>query len=152
MENQIIDSFMGEYRWLSNYHYCTIVYDNITYPSTEHAYQALKSLNNKDRMRIAALPTPKEAKQAGFTVELRPNWDNIKLSIMEEVLRLKFAHPDLKQKLLDTGDATLIEGNYWHDNFFGVCTCDNCKNKIKNNNLGKLLMEIREELKEKNPE
>lgn len=52
----------------------------------------------------------------------------------------------LKKKLLETGDAELIEGNYWHDNTWGQCYCPRCKNKIGENHLGKLLMKIRESL------
>ena len=65
---------------------------------------------------------------------------------MEGGLRQKYAKDPLRQMLLDTGDAILIEGNFWHDNFFGSCTCPKCGNKGQNN-LGKLLMQIRDEMK-----
>ena len=62
---------------------------------------------------------------------------------MEDICRAKFTqNEELKKKLIDTGDATLIEGNTWNDTFWGVC------NGVGENNLGKILMKIREELKD----
>jgi predicted NAD-dependent protein-ADP-ribosyltransferase YbiA (DUF1768 family) len=61
-------------------------------------------------------------------------------------IREKFKNEELKQLLNETGDEELVEGNWWHDNFFGVCTCEPCKGSGQNN-LGKILMKIRTEIR-----
>lgn len=102
---------------------------------------AFKSGNPADFARFAPLAAG-EAKKLGRTVVLRPDWNEVKVSIMRNVLALKFRqNPDLREKLLATGEAELIEGNHWKDTFWGVC------NGVGENWLGKLLMELREELK-----
>ena len=65
---------------------------------------------------------------------------------MEELLRLKFAQPYLRDLLIATGEQKLIEGNYWHDNFWGSCSCEKCGDKGENH-LGRLLMKLRSEYK-----
>ena len=91
-----------------------------------------------------------DARRAGKLVSLRHNWDAYKETAMLEVVRAKFVqNPDLAQKLLDTEDAELVEGNTWHDNFFGNCSCPRCKNVEGKNVLGKLLMFVRKEIKKK---
>jgi ribA/ribD-fused uncharacterized protein len=73
---------------------------------------------------------------------MRPDWEQVKILIMTSLVRDKFTrHQDLKEQLLATGDAELIEGNWWGDTFWGVC-----KGKGENH-LGKVLMKVREELK-----
>ncbi len=132
-----IRRFTGEYRFLSNFFPCRITYEEITYPSTEHAYQAAKCIFRKDKHRIAEL-TAGEAKREGRKVELRPDWEEVKLQVMEDVLRLKFfGNKSLAAKLLATGDQELIEGNTWGDTFWGVCK------GVGENHLGKLLMKVR---------
>lgn len=97
-------------------------------------------------MEIANAPTPGQAKRLGRKVKIRPDWEYVKKDIMLEGLRKKFAIPELRQKLLDTGDAYLEEGNTWHDNYWGVCHCIECQDVLAKNNLGLLLMKIREEI------
>ena len=63
--------------------------------------------------------------------------------LISKILEEKFKNPSLRERLLKTDECELIEGNYWHDNFWGMCTCDHCKDKAKHNHLGKLLMKIR---------
>ena len=88
--------------------------------------------------------SPGQAKKYGKTVELRKDWEDVKLSIMEEIIREKFIYdPDLVKMLLDTGDKELIEGNNWNDTFWGMC-----RGKGENH-LGKILMKLREELRMK---
>lgn len=135
-----ITEFFGEYRWLSNFWASPITFGDITFPTVEHAYQAAKSTNPDEWKYIASLPTAKRAKGAGSVVKLRPGWDDMKIDVMRELIQAKFLHDDLREKLLATGDAELIEGNYWGDTFWGVC-----KGKGQNN-LGKLLMEERARL------
>lgn len=135
-----IDSFSGEYRWLSNFWPVEVEYEAIVYPSTEHAYQAAKTLNTELRQIIAALPTAAQSKKAGAKVDIREDWEEVKVSVMLDLLHLKFQHPDLAQKLIDTGDALLVEGNYWGDRFWGVCRGEG------RNILGNLLMRVRKEI------
>ena len=137
-----IPEFQGEYRFLSNYYPATVEFEGITYPTVEHAYQSAKTLNMNERRRIAALPTPAEAKTEGRKLTYRPNWDTLKFQVMEECVRYKFTHnPDLKQKLLATVDAVLEEGNTCNDRIWGVYQGQG------DNRLGKLLMQIRTELR-----
>lgn len=132
-----IDLFVGKYRFLSNFYPSPIIEMGITYPTVEHAYQAAKSPNINDKLRISQLPTPGEAKRAGMKLTISPGWNDSKLSIMEELLQKKFEIPELKQKLINTGTSELIEGNTWGDTYWGVC------NGKGENWLGKLLMHIR---------
>lgn len=138
----MINQFIGEYRWLSNFELCNLIYEGEIYISSEHAYQAAKSLQTGVRLMIANCTTPRLARKLGQQVECRPDWDEKKVSIMEDILRLKFkVGSPLAQKLLDTGDEELIEGNWWGDKFWGVCE------GVGKNNLGKSLMKIRNELR-----
>ena len=138
---KIIDSFHGEYAFLSNYYDSPIFYDGILYPTVEHAFQAAKTTVFIQRIIIANKKTPGQAKCAGRKVTLRDNWDDIKLYIMKELIILKFTNPKLKSALLNTKDAELIERNTWNDTYWGSC------NGIGENHLGKILMEVREMLR-----
>lgn len=144
--------FFGDYRFLSNFWYCEVELDGEFYPSTEHAYQAAKTLDpdlrRQFRFRIKYengepvefTPTCGQAKRMGTKVELRSDWEDVKVGIMEDLLRQKFSNESLKQKLLDTGDVYLEETNHWGDKFWGVCDGEG------QNVLGNLLMKIREDL------
>lgn len=136
----MIDRFEGKNRWLSNFYKSDVLFEGLTYPSIEHAYQAAKFTDSDKRERISEMKTPQEAKKAGRTKAFfRPDWDSIKLSVMKGLVQRKF-HPgsELSVKLIDTGDQELVEGNWWKDTFWGVC-------KGKGENwLGRLLMEQRE--------
>ena len=135
-----ITSFRGEYFFLSNFFLIDIWGGNRWYPSVEHAYVAQKSLNEEWREMISKTPTPEEAKKLGRKVKLRANWEDIKFSVMRYYVRQKFLfNPELCKKLMDTGDRKLVEGNTWGDTYWGVC------NGKGENNLGKLLMEVRDE-------
>ena len=130
---QVIDSFTGEYRFLSNF------YPSI--PIVEYEYQAAKTDEPHQKDWIRSARTPGEAKRRGRRVHMRSDWEQVKVDVMLFLLRMKFSIPELKQKLLETGDTELTEGNTWGDTFWGVC------NGVGENNLGKLLMKVREELK-----
>lgn len=135
-----ITTFTGKYRFLSNFSLSRVVLGGETYPTVEHAYQAAKTLDLADRQRIRRAPTAGEAKRLGRRMTLRPNWEDEKLAVMEDLLRQKFAYGDLRAALVQTGDATLVEGNDWGDRYWGVCR------GVGLNNLGLLLMQIRSEL------
>lgn len=139
---KVIDKFDDEYRFLSNFYFCPLKLGGIIYPTVEHAFQAMKTKDKNERMKISLLNTPGEAKRAGRKVKLREDWEDIKLKVMEYLVGLKFNnYIDLKEKLLATGDIELIEGNWWNDRYWGIC-----KGKGENN-LGKILMKVREELR-----
>lgn len=142
-----ITSFKNQFEWLSNFHIAPFTYQGILYPSNEHFYQAWKFPADR-RLEIAQLPNPKDAKKRGREAKLCWNWDSIKIEVMRIGLHEKFKNPELAAKLIATGNFELIEGNYWHDNFWGSCTCDKCKNKPKQNMLGTLLMQLRTNLQQ----
>lgn len=133
----MISEFQGDFRFLSNFWPCVIEFEGIKFSSVEHAYQAAKTLDIKERKRIAKLLTPGKAKRAGKELMLRPDWEEIKLSIMRELLIKKFSHRELMFRLKLT-EGELIEGNNWGDTFWGICRGQG------ENHLGKLLMEIRD--------
>ena len=133
----MINSFSGIHAWLSNFYICDpFIYDGIEYTSSEAAFQAHKSLNLLDRMAIAEM-SASQSKKAGKKLQLRADWNDVRLQIMEEILTIKFQQPELKTALKLTGTSELIEGNYWKDYYWGVCE------GIGENNLGKILMKIR---------
>lgn len=117
-----ISSFTGYYCFLSNFYPSVVSLDGIEYQSVEHAYQAAKTLDKEERKPFHKhpLPTAAEAKKLGRKLTLRSDWEGVKLSVMEGLLVQKFAHPDLKEKLLETGEDLLVEGNYWGDVYWGV--------------------------------
>ena len=142
----MIDCFEGKYDFLSNFYEHPIQYNGIVYPTNEHFFQAMKSLKEDERKMIAAAPTPGKAKHLGRAITLRPDWEMVKYDIMLMGLRLKFCDKELREKLRKTGDEYLIEGNYWHDNIWGDCSCERCKNIRGRNELGRLLMQVRNEI------
>ena len=117
----MIDRFDGEYFFLSNFSASPFRIDYILFPTMEHYFQANKADNQNDYLHIAYAPTPGEAKRLGRKIQLRPDWEKIKDSVMLTGLRKKFADPELRNLLLATGDEELIEGNYWGDTYWGVC-------------------------------
>lgn len=137
----MIDRFDGEYAFLSNYSASPFRINYVLFPTMEHYFQANKADNQNDYLHIAYAPTPGEAKRLGRKIQLRPDWEKIKDNIMLTGLRKKFADPELRNLLLATGDEELVEGNYWGDTYWGVC------NGVGQNKLGKLLMQVREEIK-----
>jgi ribA/ribD-fused uncharacterized protein len=133
-----IEKFKDEYEFLSNFYPSSIDYESITYPTVEHAFQAAKTLDHTERQKIANLPTPAKAKAAGRKVKLREGWNDIRTTIMREIIEIKFSAPTLMILLQNTGDSILIEGNTWNDTFWGVC-------RGKGQNwLGEIIMETRE--------
>ena len=141
----MIKEFQKEYRWLSNFWFFdnNMVYGELTFPTNEHFYVAMKTLDQSKRQEVAN-HSLKGLKKFGNTLTLREDWDEVKLQVMEYGLRYKFseANPELRKNLIATGKQPIQEGNYWGDKFWGVCL----KTGEGENNLGKLLMKIREEI------
>ena len=143
----MINDFHGEFFFLSNFYNSPVQYNGKTWPTVEHAFQAAK-VDPETAEKILHAKTPGEAKRLGRHGKMRPDWDTARVDVMLACLRSKFLdNPELKQKLLDTGDEVLVEGTTWHDNYWGVCSCPKCRDKgiIGVNMLGKLLMIVREE-------
>lgn len=144
-----ITRFDGENKFLSNFFPAKVVWEGIEFPTSEHAFQADKSLNAEERRKMAAIPADKagRAKRAGGRngwITLRPDWDKIRVDRMLAIVTAKFQqNPELMERLIATGDAELIEGNTWNDTFWGVC-------RGKGHNfLGKILMIVRDEENER---
>jgi len=128
---------------LSNFYMAPITLGNAVYPSTEHAYQAAKTTSKMLHKKISKAKDANAAKRFGRQLVLREDWEEIKVKVMHKVLIAKFTqHEDLREKLLATGSAELIEGNWWGDKFWGVCDNEG------ENKLGQLLMLVRDELRE----
>lgn len=143
--NGPITSFRGEYEFLSNFFAHPITLDGETYPTAEHAFQALKTLQPAERLKVRETPTPYAVKRVGKRVTLREDWDSLRFDIMERVVRAKFADPALAARLCETGDRELIEGNTWRDTTWGCVRAPDGGWKGQNR-LGKILMQVRSEL------
>ncbi len=134
--------FKDEYDFLSNFYPAVITVDNITYPTLENAYQAQKCIDCSKRIEFVNI-TPGQAKRLGRKVELRKDWEEVKDSIMYDLLLKKFSNAQLRERLRSVKEE-IVESNYWHDNYWGSCVCNKCQNK-GSNKLGKMLMKIRDE-------
>lgn len=141
-----IVSFRGEFRFLSNFYPAEVEIDGIIFPTAEHAFQAQKTKSERWRRYIAHQHAPRLAKQIGRELEIREDWESVKLDVMMGTLAVKFGtHEDLGDLLLATGRRQLIEGNTWGDTFWG---CVQRKGTwIGENHLGRTLMRIRSLLK-----
>lgn len=145
----VINQFKGEYRFLSNFYLSEMLINGKLWATVEHAFQAAKTEHLAEQQRIRAEPDAWRAKRRGGVVRLRPGWDRMKYGVMLEIVREKFKQNlDLRKKLLATGDAILVEGNYWHDNIWGICWCGCSRGKnVGTNWLGLILMQVRLELR-----
>lgn len=140
MSDNVINNFRGENFFLSNFYMAPVMYDGITYTNSEAAFQAQKCANYEDRKAFMDL-NPSDAKHKGRHVLLRDDWDKVKISVMYNIVKEKFVqNPVLRLKLMTTGAAKLEEDNTWGDKIWGTVK------GIGENNLGKILMQVREEL------
>ena len=137
-------SWKKPYFEFSNFSNHPIVIDGLVYPTNEHYFQSSKFINKEYAERIRLAKTPADAKRLGTSrkYKIHPDWDTRRIDVMRTAIRAKFTqHEDLKQLLLSTGNSILVEDSP-HDYFWG---CG--KLKTGKNMLGKLLMELREELR-----
>jgi ribA/ribD-fused uncharacterized protein len=147
----MITKFTLDYAFLSNF-FPSIVKDvhyGFDFPTVEHAFQASKCVNKSDVLHILKLPRPHDARKFGRGVDMRKYWEDEKLGVMENLIRQKFITGVISSNhftaLRNTGTVEIVENNNWHDNYWGSCTCSMCGN-IGDNNLGKILMKIRNEI------
>lgn len=140
--------FRDEHRFLSNFWFVPggVHYAWLIGPTVEHVFQALKTTDNHERSEILAVRRPGEAKKLGGQATLRPDWETVKLGVMARLQASKYAHPEMAQLLLATGDAELVEGNHWCDTYWGRCTCTKHADEGQNW-LGRILMVQRSALR-----
>lgn len=146
---RVINGFSGAYAFLSNFYPAPVIWTisgtTIVVPTTEHAFQGMKTLDMAARVWVFQAPDPGNAKLRGRQVPLRPDWEQIKKKIMFDCVFQKFGHADLARQLIATGNATLIEENSWGDTYWG------CVNGRGHNYLGQILMSVRMLLRDDTP-
>jgi len=154
--------FFDKHRFLSNFHLHSIEYEGILYPSNENAYQAAKLHPSRSEARKSFVDlSPSEAKSKGRQIALRADWISmlpqedqvtdsqgmlilqVRDKIMYDLNVIKFSNPYLRNLLLSTGDKYLEETNWWRDDYWGTC------NGTGLNKLGRILMKIRDEARQK---
>lgn len=124
--------------WFSNMIECPIIIDSVKYNSVENYYQAMKTLNPEEQLKIAKL-SPHASKSYARKIQMRPDWDSVKIGFMKQALIIKFTqHSDWKQKLIDN-QSVIVEWNNWGDKYWGATINDGMGSNI----LGVLLMQIR---------
>lgn len=146
--NFLIHKFSDEFELYSNFYMTPILYQGMVFKSSEHAFQAQKAISPIDFSAICNAETPGKAKRIGRKIPMKDEWDEIKLGIMKEIVRSKFENTvSFRSALTSWYNTKFIEGNYWHDNFFGNCFCEKCIMIQGQNHLGKILTELSVELK-----
>lgn len=141
----MIDSFKGKNAFLSNFSVGPVTVFGLTFLTAEHAYQAAKTTSKEELQTVLAAKTPAAVKKAGRKLTLRPDWEEIKVSVMGRVLEAKFplGQNGLSVKLMKTDPAHLVEGNNWGDTFWGCVQSVPGGPWEGSNHLGMLLMERR---------
>ncbi len=142
----MVVEFQGEYRWLSNFWPVSVTDAGVEFPSVEHAYQAAKC-DDEDWIVFCANhnATPELIKKRSKTIDLRPNWDEIKMTVMYKLLQEKYKNPRMRKSLLATGRQNIQEGNRWGDEFWGVNL--NKNPNVGENWLGRMIMQVRTEIR-----
>jgi ribA/ribD-fused uncharacterized protein len=143
----VIDSFRGKYFFLSNFFLKPVYYKSEWYKSSEHAFQAQKATNRKDKQYVQNAKSAAQAKRRGKEIMCRKRWNEIKMMVMYEILLCKFTDGILADKLLDTKDDLLVEGNSWGDKYWGMVKDPKTGDWKGDNFLGKLLMKVRNEIR-----
>lgn len=144
-----IFGFQGDFRFLSNFWPALVERNGLPFASVEHGYQAAKSAEFVSQSLFATWGnlTAGKAKRLGKQLPVRPDWDDLKVGVMEDLVFQKFSkHEDLKALLLTTGDRKIFELNTWGDEFWGVT--QDSHGRLKGlNTLGTILMNVRQELR-----
>ena len=140
----MINKFEKQYAFLDNSYPSQIEYENILYPDVESALQASKTYDTNLRAQIARAGREGCSKLCGSLIKPYRDWND--KEILLNLLRQKFYKFNFAAKLLATSNEQLVYGNYHCENHYGSCLCEKCNN-TGTNLVGKLLMQIREELK-----
>lgn len=146
MQNKDILQFKDKHKVFSNFYPCIISLEGLNFPTLEHAYVSTKSQEFFFKRLISLLPAEKAgtARTRGRNIRLRSDWsDELKLEIMIDLCSQKYKQEFFRKALNATGSSYLEEGNFWHDNFWGNCLCSNCKDIKGQNNLGRIIMDLR---------
>ena len=139
----MILEFKDEYSWLSNFADVEVEWEGVKYKSVEHAYQSAKSMDLEWKNYCASDVSSGKVKRGSREIEIREDWELIKVGVMKNLLKQKFSDDYYKNKLLATGNLYIIEGNRWGDIFWGV----NLKTGEGRNILGLIIMDLRDSLK-----
>lgn len=143
----MITTFRGEYGFLSNFYVTPVTFRGILYASSEHAYMSAKSDDPQWKAYcINPNISASDVKANSKYIRYVDNWHLKKIPVMKECLESKFENLTLRAKLLATGDQNIQEGNYHKDIFWGIDL--NVNPNIGENHLGRLLMELRKEIRE----
>lgn len=143
--SDVIGFYPREFYCLDNFSSFKVLYDGYLYSSVEEAYQALGFIESAPEVaeQIKNSYSAHEAQKIAYEnkAKRRNDWDSIKLSIMEELLRAKIEqNPYVKKKLLETKNYQIVEDSP-KDNYWGWG-----KDRNGENNLGKIWMKLREEI------
>jgi N-glycosidase YbiA len=127
----------------SNFHPSIVVIDNKSWPTVEHYYQAMKSLDETEQERVRQALTPGQSKKIGQTLTLRPDWEEVKYEVMLKALRVKFERDPLRALLISTGGREIYEDSPY-DKIWGTGVLGGIG--TGQNLLGKALMQVRGEM------
>lgn len=136
------------YGFLSNFFHAPIDVEDKCWLTSEHYYQAQKFINTtiSDEIHQCQSPDMAFALSRYYQSEVRPDWDEVRLEVMSFVVNEKFnQHPTLAYQLIGTGDMKLTEHSH-KDAFWG-----DGGNGLGDNQLGKILMSVRERLRNSEP-
>ena len=143
-----------DHSFLSNFYITDVEYNGVVYPSSEHAYMSAKSDEEveidgrksswKDFCRRPDVKPSKVKGESRF-LTLPDNWNEMKVEVMYLCLVSKFRNEPLRSRLLATGNQNIQEGNWHGDTFWGIDLRSNPN--VGENNLGRLLMRVRDELR-----
>lgn len=133
--------FYGTNHPFSNFHLAPFTAGKKSWPTVEHFFQAMKTIDPKLREAVRKARKPGDAKKLGRQIPLRPGWNGMRDEVMSYALRAKFTqNPALQRALCATDGRKLIEASprdaYWGEGPRGT----------GKNRLGTLLMELRSEL------
>ena len=141
-----IRDFRGKWAPLSNFYRHPFEWNGHTWKTSEHAFQAAKCAHPSDAKAVREAATPNQAKRIGRMIAMRHDWDDNRIGVMRSILDAKFSVEPMRDVLLATGNAELVEGNTWGDRYWGVCR------GTGQNHLGKLLVETRDRIRERERE
>lgn len=136
--------FAGPYSFLSNFFVAPTKMEGVIWPTSEHAYQAMKTYNMRERRDILHCRTPGQAKRKGQKVTRRADWLQVRDQVMADVVHAKFTDPTLRRYLLETDERELVEFNFHGDRYWGQV--QTLSGLIGENRLGQIHMMERNSL------